>query len=156
MSDLRKLIGALIGGAGLMYLLDPDRGARRRALVRDQAARAKHKLEEGLDATARDLGNRARGTVAELRSRFRREMVDDAILHERVRSEIGHAVSHPSAIDVSVSDGRVTLKGPVLEHELDDLLRAVGRVRGVSEVRNELEVHREAEGVPSLQGPVSS
>jgi osmotically-inducible protein OsmY len=138
--------------AGRSGDLDPDRGGHRRALIRDRAARAGHKLGGGLDASARDLGNRARGAVAELRSRFRREAVDDAILHERVRSTIGHAVSHPSAIEVSVSDGRVTLQGPVLERELDGLLRAVGRVRGVSEMVNELEVHPEPGGVPSLQG----
>lgn len=33
-------IGAAGLGAGLMYLSDPDRGKRRRALVRDQAARS--------------------------------------------------------------------------------------------------------------------
>ena len=152
MSDQGKLIGGALAGAGLMYVLDPDRGARRRALLRDQAARARHKLGDGLDATARDVGNRARGTAAELRSRFRREDVGDEILHERVRSAIGRAVSHPGAITVTVRDGRVTLQGPVLEAELDDLLRDVRRVRGVAEVNNELEVHREPGSVPALQG----
>jgi osmotically-inducible protein OsmY len=155
MRDQGRFIGGLLVGAAIMYLLDPDRGGRRRALVRDQAARARNKLGDGLDATARDLGNRARGTAAELRSRFRREVVDDTILHERVRSEIGHAVSHPGAIEVSVSDGRVTLQGSVLEQELDKLLSTAGQVRGVSEVINELTVHREPGGIPSLQGGAS-
>jgi osmotically-inducible protein OsmY len=143
MRDQGKFIGGLLVGAAVMYLFDPDRGARRRALVRDQAARARHKLGDGLDATARDLSNRAKGTAAELRSRFRQEVVDDTILHERVRSAIGHAVSQPGAIEVSVSDGRVTLQGSVLEQDLDDLLRAVRRVAGVSDVVNELEANRE-------------
>jgi osmotically-inducible protein OsmY len=155
MRDQGRFIGGLLVGAAIMYLLDPDRGGRRRALVRDQAARARNKLGDGLDATARDLGNRARGTAAELRSRFRREVVDDTILHERVRSEIGHAVSHPGAIEVSVSDGRVTLQGSVLEQELDKLLSTAGQVRGVSEVINELTVHREPGDTPSLQGGAS-
>jgi osmotically-inducible protein OsmY len=143
MRDQGKFIGGLLVGAAVMYLFDPDRGARRRALVRDQAASARHKLGDGLDATARDLSNRAKGTAAELRSRFRQEVVDDTILHERVRSAIGHAVSQPGAIEVSVSDGRVTLQGSVLEQDLDDLLRAVRRVAGVSDVVNELEANRE-------------
>ena len=143
MSDQGKLIGGLLVGAAVMYLFDPDRGARRRALVRDQAAHARHKLGDGLGATARDLSNRAKGTASELRSRFRQEAVDDTILHERVRSTIGHAVSHPGAIEVSVSDGRVTLQGSVLERDLDDLLRAVRRVAGVSDVVNELVANRE-------------
>jgi osmotically-inducible protein OsmY len=152
MRDQGRFIGGLLIGAAIMYLFDPDRGGRRRALARDQAARAKHKLGDGLDATAHDLGNRAKGTVAELRSRFRREAVDDTILHERVRSAIGHVTSHPSAIEVSVSDGRVTLQGSLLEQELDHLLHTVGRVGGVSQVVNELEVHREPGSVPSPQG----
>lgn len=152
MSDQGKLIGGALAGAGLMFLLDPDRGTRRRALLRDRAARARHKLGDGIEATARDVGNRARGSAAALRSRFRKEDVDDEVLHERVRSAIGRAVSHPGAIAVTAWEGRVTLQGPVLEHELDDLLRDVRRVRGVSEVDNQLEVHREAGGVPALQG----
>jgi osmotically-inducible protein OsmY len=152
MRDQGKLIVALLAGAGVMYLLDPDRGRRRRALVRDRAARARHKVGDGLDGTVRDLGNRVKGTAAALRSRFRRESVDDAILHDRVRSAMGRAVTHPAAIEANVSDGRVTLRGVVLERELDDLLRTVRRVRGVTEVVNELAVHSEPGGVPALQG----
>jgi hypothetical protein len=81
MRDSGKLIGGLLVGAAIMYLLDPERGGRRRALVRDQAARARNKLGDGLPATARDLGNRAKGAVAELRSRLRRE--DDKLVDQR-------------------------------------------------------------------------
>jgi uncharacterized protein (DUF58 family) len=34
------IVGGLAAGAGLMYLLDPDRGARRRARLRKQLQRA--------------------------------------------------------------------------------------------------------------------
>jgi hypothetical protein len=152
MNKRGKLISALLAGAGLMYLLDPDRGARRRALVRDKAIRARHKLRDGFGATTRDLKNRAKGTVAGLRSRWRQEEVDDEILHERIRSVVGRVVSYPGVIEVVVLGGQVTLRGPVLQRELDDLLGAVRRVRGVSEVTNELEVYPSADNVPSLQG----
>jgi uncharacterized membrane protein len=152
MRDQGRVMGGLILGAGLMYLLDPDRGARRRALLRDQATHAGRKLGEGLDATARDVSNRARGKAAELRSRIERRSPDDVVLHERVRSAMGRAVSHPGAIEADVFEGRVTLIGAVLEAELDELLKSVRRVRGVTEVINELEVHQDARGVPSLQG----
>jgi uncharacterized membrane protein len=152
MTNQGRTIAGALAGAGLMYLLDPDRGARRRALVRDQAARARHRLAEGAEATGRDLRNRAKGTAAELRSRFRRESAGDEILHERVRSALGRVVSHPGAVEVSAAEGCVTLQGQVLADELDDLLRAVRGVRGVTEVRNELEVRSSAEGVPALQG----
>jgi uncharacterized membrane protein len=152
MTNQGRTIAGFLAGAGLMYLMDPDRGARRRALVRDQAVRASHRLAEGAEATGRDLRNRASGTAAELRSRFRREMADDEILHERVRAALGRVVSHPGAVTVSVTDGQVTLQGQVLAHELDDLVRTVAAVRGVSDVRNELVVSSSPEGVPSLQG----
>jgi osmotically-inducible protein OsmY len=152
MKDRGKITFALLIGAGLAYLLDPDRGTRRRALVRDKAVRTGHKLADELGGTTRDLRNRAGGAVAELRSRFRQDSVDDEVLSERVRSAIGRAVSHPRAIEVSATDGRVTLRGPVLEREVTDLVAATEGVRGVSEVITELELHQRPEGIPSLQG----
>lgn len=147
-----KLITGIVVGAGAMYLLDPDRGARRRSLLRDQGVHAGHKIGDGLAATARDARNRTSGAAAELRARFRRDQADDEVLHERVRSAIGRVVSHPRAITVVVSDGRVTLNGPVLADEVDDLVEQVREVRGVAEVRNELEIHQSTEGVSGLQG----
>jgi uncharacterized membrane protein len=152
MTGQGRLITGVVVGAGAMYLLDPDRGARRRSLLRDQGVRASHKLADGMSATARDARNRAVGAAAELRSRFRQDQADDEVLHERVRSAIGRVVSHPSAVIVTASDGAVTLSGDILEAEVDELMRRVGQVRGVREVQNELVIHRTAEGVPALQG----
>jgi uncharacterized membrane protein len=153
MSRQGKLITGMIAGAGAMYLLDPDRGARRRSLLRDQGVHVAHKLSDGLAATARDTRHRTAGLAAELRGRMRRDEAGDEVLQERVRSAMGRAVSHPGAVVVSVFDGRVTLSGPVLADELDSLIRTVGRVRGVREVQNELEIHADPAGVPALQGP---
>ncbi len=147
-----KLIGGIVLGAGAMYLMDPDRGARRRSLLRDQLVHAGNKLGDGLSATARDTRNRAVGAAAGLRSRFQADEVDDAVLHERVRSAIGRVVSHPSTVTVTAYEGLVTLSGHVLAEESDELIRRVERVRGVREVRNELEIHRSSEGIPDLQG----
>jgi hypothetical protein len=152
MRGQEKLIAGLIVGAGAMYLLDPDRGARRRALLRDRGVHLGHKLGDGFAATARDARNRSAGAAAELRSRFRHEQVDDEILHDRVRSAIGRVTAHPGAIAVTVSQGRVTLTGDVLIDEVNHLIDRVEQVRGVSEVRNELAMHRTPEGVPELQG----
>jgi osmotically-inducible protein OsmY len=152
MSGEGKFISGVLVGLGLAYILDPDRGSRRRALVRDKAVHAGRKLTEGVGSTARDLRNRTGGAAAELRSRLKHEDVDDETLAERVRSAIGRAVSHSGGISVSVYEGRVTLQGQVPEDELWDLLRTVRRVRGVSEVNNELQIHREPGNAPSLQG----
>lgn len=152
MKDQGKLITGVLVGASAMYLLDPDRGARRRSLLRDRGIHAGHKLGDGLAATARDARNRTRGTAAALRARFRTEEPDEEVLHERVRSAIGRAVSHPRAITVVVTGERITLTGQVLADEVEAVLQTVAQVRGVSEVRNELEVHASPAGVPSLQG----
>jgi uncharacterized membrane protein len=147
------LLTGMLLGAGTMYLLDPDRGARRRSLLRDRGVHAGHKLGDGLAATARDARNRTKGAAAELRSRFRMDRADDEVLHERIRSVIGRVVSHPGAITVLVADGRVTLTGAVFSDEVDDLIAGVERVRGVEAVTNELAVHTTADGVAALQGP---
>jgi uncharacterized membrane protein len=147
-----KLITGLVVGAGAMYLLDPERGARRRSLLRDQGIHLGHKVGDGIGVTARHTRNRALGVAAELRGRFRNEDPGDEVLHDRVRSAIGRIVSHPSAITVTAFDGRVTLTGHVLAEEVDSLARGVGKVRGVRELENELEIHRTSEGVPALLG----
>ncbi len=139
-------------GLGLAFLLDPDRGAARRARVRDQTSKAGRRLADTLDAKTRDLRNRARGSAAELGSRLRREEVDDDTLGARVRSAIGRVVSHPGAIEVDVIDRRVTVRGPVLAAEAHDLIGTVRGVRGVSDVIDETSVHSTAEGVPARQG----
>ncbi|HEU5249445.1 MAG TPA: BON domain-containing protein [Thermoanaerobaculia bacterium] len=146
------VLGGLGLGAALMYVLDPERGKRRRALVRDKTARAAHKARERLDARSRDLRNRARGAAAEVKSRVRREDVPDSVLEERVRAEIGRVVSTPGAIDVSVIARTATLSGPVLASEVDELVARVRGVRGIEDVENRLAVYETPEEVPALQG----
>lgn len=143
------LLGAGIG-ATLMYFFDPDRGRRRRALVRDQAAHAGHRMQGAVEAGARDLRNRAQGYGASMRSLS--EPPSDQVLEERVRARIGRVVSHPSSVEVKATQGRITLSGPVLAHEVGLLIDHVLDVPGVQDVENRLEVHREPGNVPGLQG----
>jgi gas vesicle protein len=145
------LTGAAIG-AGAMFLLDPNRGGRRRALIRDQAVRASRKTTDALDALGHDAANRARGLAAESWTAMRGETVDSRKLVERVRAELGRVVSHPRAIDVAASeDGCVCLTGPILSEEADDAVAAIGSVRGVCSVEDQLDRHMYAD-IPSLQG----
>jgi hypothetical protein len=104
------------------------------------------------DATARDMANRARGIAAATRGRLSPAAVDDVRLLERVRAKLGRACSHPRAIDVDAQNGEVTLRGPILANEVDDVIRTVGAVPGVMAVVNELDSHESPEGIPSLQG----
>ena len=151
MNTRSLLIGAATGSAA-MFLLDPNGGRRRRALVRDQATRATRKSRAALDATARDVANRTGGVVAATKGRLSDEAVNDARLVERVRAKLGRVCSHPRAIDVTAHDGHVTLRGPILSAEVKAVLARSSAVRGVRSVDNELEPHETAEGIPALQG----
>jgi hypothetical protein len=107
-------------GAGFMYVLDPQGGRRRRALARDQVAHLARKSDDALDATMRDMGNRARGIVAEVRTFFAAdEDVPDAVLEERVRAALGQCCAHPAAIEVTASDGRVSAPRPCVRPTSD-------------------------------------
>jgi uncharacterized membrane protein len=150
-----SLLTGLGAGLALGYLLDPDRGNRRRARLRDAAVHGARLTRDGLGATARDVGHRTYGTVASVRRAARRRRADDRVLVERVRALLGRYVSHPHAIDVDAHEGVVALRGPILKLEVDPLMRAVGRVSGVVDAINNLEQHETADSVPSLQGGVS-
>jgi uncharacterized membrane protein len=152
MNNTKSVMSCLGIGAGLMYFLDPAAGRRRRALVRDKVIRGWNKAGNAIEATACDLSNRARGLMAEARSFVSCGAVLDEVLVERVRSKIGRVVSHPSAIEVTADQGRVTLRGPVLGKEVGNLLSTISSVRGVVDVENRLEAHKQAGDVPGLQG----
>jgi len=139
-------------GLGVMYLFDPDRGRTRRAFLRDKAVRAGNGIQGFLGKSARDLGHRAEGSVARATSGLRADDADDATLAERVRAKLGRYVSHPRAVEVEAQDACVTLRGPILSHEVEELIDAVSSVRGVREVLNRLEPHATSEGVHVLQG----
>lgn len=151
---MNPIVGVATGfGLGIMtaYLLDVDRGRRRRAIAIDKLVRAGHLMGDAADATARDVRNRSLGAVARLRSAFERN-VDDDVLVERVRARIGGAVRHPRAIDVYAVDGTVTLRGLVLARDVKPLLRRVAATRGVRRVEHRLQVHEARGNIPSLQG----
>lgn len=135
---------ALIGGAGLgvafMYLFDPVSGKQRRAMLHDRFFHGVRSAGGRLAVVSRSVANRSRGLLAKARSRSAPVTgpVSDTVLAERVRSQIGHVVTHAGAIDVSVRDGHVTLSGHVLCGEIRRLLRRISRVPGVTGVANEL------------------
>ncbi|MBZ5611275.1 MAG: BON domain-containing protein [Acidobacteriia bacterium] len=148
----RFLIAGIGVGAGWMYLMDPDRGKSRRAVLRDKAASACRQARTSADRAGADLTNRAHGWIANAKSIVQHEPVDDDQLVARVRARLGRLASHPHAIDVIAHDGKITLSGAVLEHEAAQLLSGVGSIRGVSLVCDHLLRHRDAFNVPTLQG----
>jgi len=145
------LIGAG-AGAATMFLLDPDRGARRRALVRDKGIWLAHKTRDAADATRRDVSNRLKGLQARAVRHVEDDVADDNIVRERVRSAVGRVTAHPRAIRIDVRDSKVRVTGDVLASESSAVASAIQNVRGVREVDNQLSVHQSAASIPSLQG----
>ena len=81
MNKTFSLVSGATLGAGLMYLLDPDRGRRRRALVRGKGIRWSRKTREFAGSTSRDVRNRAIGMGAAVKSWIQSEPpVTDRIL----------------------------------------------------------------------------
>lgn len=145
-SRISLFFGVAIG-AGLMYLFDPDRGRRRRSLIRDQVVHGAHEIEDmggGIASHARHLKNRAKGAVMETRGRLRRDDVDDQVLEARVRSELGRLVPDPSSIQVSSEHGRVTLRGHAAQTDYSHIVDGVQNVPGVHDVINRLEAREGA------------
>jgi hypothetical protein len=66
-----SLLGAAGVGAGLMYLFDPHRGNKRRALIANKVTHAKKVVGEVADKTGRDVRNHLLGAISEVQSVFR-------------------------------------------------------------------------------------
>ncbi|HTW09378.1 MAG TPA: BON domain-containing protein [Acidimicrobiales bacterium] len=136
--------GAAVG-AGVEYLMDPDRGHSRRARARDMALRrARVTLRRGSRSAARAAHRQIDHVEGELRSRVvrsgrREETVDDITLAQKVRSEaLGHLERPLRHVLLDVADGVVTLRGEVASPEdktkIDRAVRAVAGVRTVEDL----------------------
>lgn len=151
---MRTGVAALAGGSlgvGLMYVLDPDRGKRWRAALRDQALHAAALGRHALGTSARDLDHRARRVVARLSAGSTEEPPSDAVLVARVRATLGRVVAYPHGVVLTATAVRVALSGPVLATEVQPVLLAVGRVRGVRDIENRLEGHARVDELPGLR-----
>jgi hypothetical protein len=128
-ADVRLLIGGLLLGAGLMYLLDP-REWRRRIALSDLVG---HALPQSRDGRISKVSH-APEASAEYGS------AADETLARRVRVEVERVAAHPEAIEVSAVNGVVALAGTIPIAELKPLLRRVADVRGIELIENRLEV----------------
>jgi uncharacterized membrane protein len=140
--------------AAFAYYWDPDLGRRRRSLVRDQLLHAFSKTGRAIDTTFRDVEHRLYGTYAELRGCLKGRDTSDEVVVDRVRSKMGRYVSHPSSLAVVARDGIVTLRGPILTHEVDDFLTAMKSIPGVVDIIDQLDPHETSEDISAFQGGV--
>lgn len=69
-------------GAGLMYLLDPESGRRRRAVAKDKTVSALKHGGTALGKKSRHLGNKSKGLLLEATSKLRKRDGKDLEVHE--------------------------------------------------------------------------
>jgi len=127
--------------------------------VKDAVGQADKAVDEASDSVkdgvtqVRDSANKAvssaSGTVKDTAGQVN-AAVSDATLAARVRVEIARAVRSPGAIEVSINEGVVTLKGQVPAGEVKGLVEKVQATSGVKSVENRLEVH---DATPSAGAP---
>lgn len=133
------LVGLSLGSIG-SYLLDPDRGVRRRHLARDRSlALLRRGARQGahmLHALRADL----HAMVERQRHRGARhlEVIDDVTLAHRVESELFRDPDFGrGVINLNAQFGVIVLRGqlhaPELIHRVED---AVRRIEGVRDVIN--------------------
>ena len=140
-------LGAVAAGALAMYYLDPDLGARRRALLADL-------VRGGLPGGERGRG-RARGNLRRVHPPAPLDPQEGAELRDRIQVRLGRMVSHPRAIHVGVEGGVVRLSGRVLAKECDGLLEQVRQMPGVRKVVNAMSAHDKPQEIPLRPEPIS-
>jgi len=132
-----------VGGAA-MYFLDPKLGRTRRAWAGGKVHQIMSQTGRMFNEAGRsctDLMNRTRGTAHELQRMVGEGPVTADQLLQRVRSQLGHAVSHANQIQVMTdAEGHVELTGRVLASELNTLLATIRNIGGVQQVTNRLDV----------------
>ncbi|HUQ19075.1 MAG TPA: BON domain-containing protein [Gemmatimonadaceae bacterium] len=148
--DREKQIALFVGaglGAALMFILDPARGSRRRAIVRDKTVKVIRQGGRAIHDRGEDIGNRLTGAAHEWKAKRLPPPANDQ-LEERIRAELGHNVEHSHAITVTAQDGSVTLGGYGLRDELEDILDTARHVNGVRKVRSEMQIKDSPEQIP--------
>jgi uncharacterized membrane protein len=152
MGTIRRLATTAALGAAAMYFYDPQRGKRRRALLRDKLTHLAKQSGTAYDAFAQDAANRVQGMLAELQSLTTPGDAPEAVIVARARSGLGRVNSHPGAISITAQDGTITLSGDILASEHDLTVARLASVRGVKHIVDHLKVYQHEGDIPALQG----
>lgn len=177
---LYLLAGAV--GAAAMYLLDPKNGEKRRDELTQHVEKLRSRIAVGVEPVNQSKSQQSndapytnrtsihvkpnemherrppetlvqdQGSTNRSTAQTPAGMVQDETILARVREAVASNTSHPSAVLVTVNNGRVTLTGNILEQEVTPFLSAVREVKGVNSIDNQLNVHREPGSIPDLQG----
>ena len=134
----RWLLVGLACGGGLSYLLDPARGRQRRERVAGALRHTRRRVRRSLRAVTLQNVGRARGALHRLSWAPPPEPLDDAGLAHKVESVLFRDPHVPKGrLNINAEKGAVFLRGQLESRELiDELVAAVRRIHGVTEVVN--------------------
>jgi hypothetical protein len=145
----RWFVFGALAGAGVMYLLDPQQGRRRRALARDKAVRLRNSADtlvsEEIPKRVDYLGGFAQGArhaVMETLQRVEHPAESDQVLVARVMSSVFRDPEmQKGSVNVDAAGRVVTLRGfvedPSLTEEIERRVRAVDGVHDVVNLINQ-------------------
>ena len=153
---LKTVLTTIGVGAGLAYFFDPKQGESRRTLLRDKANNLVDQMDNSIYATVEDTRNRTRGVLSEWTAKLSNQDSPDWLLAERVRSALGRISPHSRNVSVRAEEGKVHLRGSILNDEKDAILKAAAWTRGVREVIDELEVFYSPEEMTAFQETTTS
>jgi hypothetical protein len=144
-----SLLGGMAIGAALAYLLDFDRGVRRRA----QLCTGLRKFGGTVDGTVRDVRNKLQSPLQQVARLFLvpRQSVPDWVVAERTRLETWRTLAHPGFVHISVHHGRVTLWGPVLVGEPERLRSRLVDIPGIRQIELQLLTAQESTAARHLR-----
>jgi osmotically-inducible protein OsmY len=91
------------------------------------------------------------GARRRARARVEKKPRTNHMLAARVCAELDHRVEHGKGIQVFAHNNRVTLRGVALRDELDDVIKAVQKVKGVRAINNKLDLRESPGKVLALQ-----
>lgn len=126
-------------GLGLMYVLDPTSGSRRRGRISDRLLHWRVRIRSRLERSAyyqRHLERRTRTIFGDEREVHLGDF--DAGLRARIHDELRTLVRMPESLDLSVDRGVVTLSGWVEVSEHQPLIETIELLPGVNGIRDHL------------------
>lgn len=135
---MRK-VGFVAAGAALAWLLDPQSGRRRRAVLSDRVGAFFRRGARSGGRTARGVASGAYGLKQKATHlREQPKDFDDQTLKAKVETELFRAADSPKGqIAVNAQQGIVQLRGEVGSPEMiDELVARARKVNGVREVEN--------------------
>jgi BON domain len=161
--DPLKVLGGAAVGAAAMYVLDPDRGHRRRSMFRDRSRSVvRHEYRQANRVVRNklvDTENRIEGAVIRARGGGRFHPESDVDLREHLRQVIANVDFSTKDVNIEAVRGVATLRGQVETGEQQErLITAVEKVPGVVTVRSYLHLpgdpapNKEASRHPAASG----